>query len=74
MIVCQIPVYTKDEAKVGNLREWSLTSLAQNTQVYEQLCINEVSSYHSESFQPVANFLKMSNVDDVIFWLPHVRS
>ena len=54
------------EANVGNFREWSLTTLAQNRlTIQKQFCLSEVK-------QPLAKFASGRNlaqvVDDVIFW------
>ena len=67
-------VFTLDakhcEAKVANLRKWSLTSLAQNRPTTkQQFCLREVK-------QQLAKFTTGCNisrvVDDVKFWLLRV--
>ena len=59
------------EAKVCNLREWSLTSLAQNRPtIQKQFCLSEVK-------QPLAKFATGRNlsqvVNDVKFWFLRVQ-
>ena len=62
---------TGRETKVGNLREWSLTSLSQNRPtIQKQSCL-------SEAKQPLAKFATGWNLlqvfDAVKFWLLRVK-
>ena len=70
------------EAKLGNLREWSLASLAQNKPTFKSSfilvkLINPSQIKQLKVKQPLAKFATAWNlsqvVDDVKFWMLYVQ-